>query len=492
MQQFDLIILGNGILGMSTALELTKIAPSMRVAIVGPSHRDGSATLAAGAMLGCFGEVTAATFSSIYDRTILNLTVSAAKMWPDWLDELNQFLSEESKISSYPGTFIISNTETSKFENDNFDAILKALAEYSEPFEKVDPNNIPGLMPVDRCRPLRSIFLSDEGAINPNKLLKAMSIVLQQRKVTFLDEIAVDFAHSSARVEHVITNLGTVLAADKILIAAGAYSQILLDKIPYLAERIPRIFAGMGCSAILDNTENKIPLNSVIRSPNRANACGVHVLPCDSQTNHLYLGASNTGVLSPKTDPRARDIYYLLKRAMEQINSDFHNKSMIKYQVGNRPVTMDAYPLIGDTSLDNLWMLTGTYRIGIQLAPLLAKFIVGRMFSSHTVNSYNLDAFTPERKFITTLTKEESINEFVKQYFGTSYEHAMVLPKLGWESVMIEAFYKRAEDIYDKLETDTGVHPHILMTLEQNREYIPIIKKDIKKQEAIYSNLASV
>lgn len=492
MQQFDVIILGNGILGMSTALELTKVAPTMRIAVIGSTHREGGATVAAGAMLGCFGEVTTTTFSSAYDRTVLSLATSAAKMWPAWLDELNQDLSKELKTHSCPGTFIISNTESSKYENDNFDAILTALNEYNEPFETVDPNHIPGLMPLDRCRPLRSIFLSDEGAINPNKLLTAMSAVLQQKNVTFLDELAIDFSCSSAKIQQVVTNLGTELTADKILIATGAYSQTLLDKIPCLAGSIPRVFAGTGCSAILDNVENKIPLNSVIRSPNRANACGVHVLPCDGQADQLYLGASNTGVIYPKTTPRTRDIYYLLKRAMEQVNSDFHNKNMIKYQIGNRPVTMDTYPLIGKTSLENLWILTGTYRIGIQLAPLLAKFISHCMVGSDIIINHNLDAFLPEREPITTLNKEQAIKEFVKQYFGTSYEHAMVLPKLGWESVMKEAFHSRAENIYNELETEVGLHPHVLMMLEQNREYIPIIKNELKKQKTIYNSLASI
>ena len=58
----DLTIVGNGILGLMTAYELTNRNPSLKVAIVGPADRAGGASQAAGAMLGCFGEITDLTF----------------------------------------------------------------------------------------------------------------------------------------------------------------------------------------------------------------------------------------------------------------------------------------------------------------------------------------------------------------------------------------------------------------------------------------------
>ncbi len=492
MQQFDVIILGNGILAMSSALELTKSAPNIRIAIVGPSSQKGSATLAAGAMLGCFSEVTEATLLSMYGRAVLDMSFKALKVWPDWLNELNQYLPEQLKISTRPGTFIISNTETAQYENDNFNAILTALNQYNAPFETVDPNNIPGLSPIETCRPFKSLFLPKEGAINPAELLNGLSAFLRQKNVVMIDEIAVDFSYSSEKVKHVITDSGTTLVGDKILLAAGAYSQALLDKIPDIAKRIPKVFAGLGCSAIFRNTRNKIPVQSVIRTPNRANACGVHILPTDKQADYLYMGASNTCILGPTVEPRIRDVYYLLKRAMEQINHTLHNKSMVKYQVGNRPVTMDTFPLIGRTSMKNLWVLTGTYRIGLQLAPILAKSIADSMLNSaSSITDLNVDLFKPERRLIQAFTKKEAIDIFVKQHFGTGYEHEMLLPKMGWESMIIDAIHQKAADIYDKLETDIAIYPDILSMIDQNRELLPILKDYLKTQDYAYSLAAA-
>lgn len=486
MRQFDTIILGNGVLSLFAAWELMKIAPNMQLAIVGPSSREGSATLAAGAMLGVFSEITVKTLASQYGRAVLDMGIKAAKIWPDLLSELNQYLPEQSKITPQPGTFVVLNTESSKYEGDNFDAILAALKQRDESFQEVNPGDIPGLEPEDRCRPLKSIFLPNENAINPDKLLNALSIVLKQKNVTFIDESVIDFSCSTSteKINSIITSNGNSITADKVLLAAGAYSQALLDKLPYLAERIPRIFAGLGCSAILRNTEDKIPFKTVIRSPNRANACGVHILPCDEQADYLYFGASNTCIPFPQTEPRIRDVYYLLKRAMEQINHNLHNKKMVKYQVGNRPVTMDTFPLVGSTSIDNLWVVTGTYRIGIQLAPLLAKFVANNMLYLDDKVDSNMHLFSPERKLIEAFTQKEAIDIFVKERFGAGYEHAMVLPKMGWESMMVKAMYEEARGIYSQLETDISIYPDILSMLEQNKKLIPIFKNYLKKHEA--------
>ena len=62
MATVDVSIVGNGILGLMTAFELTNKDPSLKIAVIGPSDRKGGASQASGAMLGCFGEITDQTF----------------------------------------------------------------------------------------------------------------------------------------------------------------------------------------------------------------------------------------------------------------------------------------------------------------------------------------------------------------------------------------------------------------------------------------------
>ena len=62
MATVDLSIVGNGILGLMTAYELTNKDSSLKIAVIGPSGQKGGASQASGAMLGCFGEITDQTF----------------------------------------------------------------------------------------------------------------------------------------------------------------------------------------------------------------------------------------------------------------------------------------------------------------------------------------------------------------------------------------------------------------------------------------------
>ena len=54
---YDLTIIGNGIIGSIAAFQTSKKFPDLNIRLIGPKSRNGSASLAAGAMLNVFGEI---------------------------------------------------------------------------------------------------------------------------------------------------------------------------------------------------------------------------------------------------------------------------------------------------------------------------------------------------------------------------------------------------------------------------------------------------
>src|SRR3954447_3742084 len=80
----DIVIAGNGALGMFLAEELIERAAGT-VVVVGPSARTAGASQAAGAMLGCFGETTSESLRTDASRTRFELGVAAHDTWPDVL-----------------------------------------------------------------------------------------------------------------------------------------------------------------------------------------------------------------------------------------------------------------------------------------------------------------------------------------------------------------------------------------------------------------------
>lgn len=471
MQSFDVLVIGNGILGLSTAYALHLEDSSLKIGIVGPENRLGNASAAAGAMLGCFGEVTQSTFDSEFGLAKLEMAVRSAKMWPEWLDQINSGLSNNEALVINPGTFIILNSKSGKLDNKNYSAIISALAMYGETHEEIDPTDIPGTNPVEDCRPLRALHLPHEGAINPTKLLNALDTLINENKnLHFIDGHATQIQTTSGKINCIQIDNGESIKADRYLVAAGGYSQNLIKQIPELEFKIPKILFGPGCSLLLNHPGHNF--KHVIRSPNRAGACGSHILPHNNST--IYIGASNNLRASAKNQPKSRDVYYLLQRSMEQFNQDLYKSEIIKWQVGNRPVTVDTYPLIGETSIPGLWILTGTYRDGLHDSPLLARSIAKQMLGLPPLYT---NLFLPERFPIQTMTKQQAIDEAVNHHMSAAYEHGIKMPKLGWDSVFAEMWQTRVEILYKELEIDIALPPDLLIMLDQEPDCIPYFRK---------------
>ena len=93
----DVSIVGNGILGLMTAYELANRDPNLKIAIIGPADREGGASQAAGAMLGCFGEITDQTFVNQEATKRFMMAYEAHKSWPGVVEKLNSLVPKEQQ-----------------------------------------------------------------------------------------------------------------------------------------------------------------------------------------------------------------------------------------------------------------------------------------------------------------------------------------------------------------------------------------------------------
>ena len=479
MQKVDIIIVGNGILGLSTALEIISQNNNLRITIIAPQNMQGSASLAAGAMLNYIGEVTSQTLSNPYSRAKLEISIQASKLWGDWLERINNDLDPTDQVEITPGTYVILNAKSGSMESENYDAMISAAREYGEKFLEVSPSNVPGINPLDDCRPLRSLFLPNEGSIDSHRLVGALQKKLVKfKKVKFIDDKVNKVIYDRQKILGVITDNNGEILADKVLLAAGSYNQDIIDTLPDLANRVPRILAGLGMSALISQ-KSDASIQHVIRTANRSGACGLHVTPRSNKT--LYVGATNNVVLSPSTKQKLGLSQFLLRCAIDQIDQDLYNSEIISWSIGNRPVTLDTFPLAGKTSFENLFILTGTYRDGLQQSPYWAKFMSNIMLNNSAATD---NPFAPERKLIRVIKdKESSINEVVSHYMAGMYEHDMRLARLFSEKSFEELLKIKFEKIYDKLGTDFPFIPDILFLFElsdDNEQSINAIKNCLR------------
>lgn len=435
---YDVAIVGDGILALSTAYHLLREEPTLKVVLIGNKERKGAATIAAGAMLNCFAEVTQETFLHTASRAKFALALKASRLWPSFLTELDLPIFNQ-------GTYVILNARNGGLDETNFEAIEKTLIQERVPYQEVDPATIEGIDPVTDFRPLRAVYLPMEGFVNPLKVLDALEEKFLRKGGNLRFSQAKKVAKQGKEFFIELEEGATVHAA-QILLAAGANTQFFIDQFYEIASRIPRVLSSVGYAFVLQSQEVKV--NAVIRTPLRAGSCGLHMLPYDS--GKIYVGATAFYSLLMESQPKVRYPYQLLRNALHQFNQNFHNAYIVKEVVGNRPVTLDAYPLIGKTSIPGLSILTGTYRDGFHCAPLLGKEMALQILNKESPISH---PFQPERSPIYHTTYMDSIEECVHHILAANYEYGLTLPfsGVGIEELIEEGLRKRFFEIYEHL-----------------------------------------
>lgn len=481
-QNFDVVVVGNGALGASTALALLEREPKLRVAIVGKPARPYSASAAAGAMSGCFGEVTSTLLATSFGRTKLEMAVEATRRWPEWLDRINGSRTE-SRAAIRPGTFVIESTKSGLIDGANFDAIKQAAKEHGAPCEDVDPATVPGLDPRSDACPLRALFLKNEGAIDAALLLSSLDSALgRYGSFTHVDDTVTGLVAEGGKVKAVTLQDGATVEAAQVLLAAGSRTQPIIETLPDVARRIPRLFSGVGASLLLQSKRSTI--QHVIRTPNRAFASGLHVMP--RSESFIYVGATNAVAKEASgPSPNLTDLHFLMDCVMGQISQAFGGSLVHKIQVGNRPVSADACPLIGKTSVEGLFMLTGTSRDGLHLSPLLAADMAERMLGRTPLVELG---FQPERKPISILTREQAIIETARHMVAWNAERDLSSPKTGSHSSLEQLARSRAQSIYMGMSCETVMPVDLVPMIESDpRTMMPYLDDYYRRLEAAWT-----
>ncbi|WP_156220794.1 FAD-dependent oxidoreductase [Actinomadura litoris] len=138
-----MLIIGNGTLGMFLAAELAEREIGS-VAVVGPADRSGGGSQAAGAMLGCFGEVTSETLRTAAGRARFEIGIAAHDRWPEVLCRLEEFSPTSHALQTATDTHVVLNAIGSDLDSINYAAIIDALDVYKKPWKEIEPHDIPG------------------------------------------------------------------------------------------------------------------------------------------------------------------------------------------------------------------------------------------------------------------------------------------------------------------------------------------------------------
>lgn len=413
--------------------------------VIGPPRRPGSASLAAGIMLASYSEVEANTFRHAAGRAKFELVRTAVHRWPEWLAALGTITGLEPP-GIRRGTVILDNPNVSGFDPPNFDAILEAIRRDDADHESIDPMDIHGYRPTAHLRAARAIRVPGDGAVDAFAVM-----ALLDRAATALGVERIDDRAASVRDGVVRCTDGRSTQADRIVVAAGAASDGLLQGIPELHGRVPRILHGTGVGLRCRATPGLTTPEEVLRTPNRGAGLGVYHVPFEDR--RFYLGATNVVSVEPREHARLGSLHLVLQSSMDEISADLRHAEC-RMVTGHRPIGADGFPLLGRTSLPELWVATGTRRDGVTAAPEIARRFVNEFLDTEDGLP---EALSPERRPITVLDREQGIETAVRsRLIGPGSNPA------GAGGRLEDEVRRQVVRLYDRAGLDVGVPAELL------------------------------
>jgi glycine oxidase len=352
VKNWDVIVIGGGIIGLSLSLELRKQGASVLVVDKGQPGREASH--AAGGMLVDCGSETAPALQP--------LATASARMYPEFVHELRV----ESRL--------------------HIDLRDQGAIVFPSPdgvHEQMDPKlETPPPAPVGELEPALAgtncpAFYLQERSVDPRGLCAAALQAAKNRGVDFSSGDSVTAVRvSGEKVDGVVTNKTSFLAP-KVVNCAGAWSGQIA---PYSFPTRP-VKGQMLC--LLSPARNL--LRHVIRTPQ------VYLIP--RSDGRIIVG---TTVEEAGFDKRT-DLATIqrLHRAAIAIVPDLKRAKLLEDWAGLRPGTPDALPILGETATPGYYVATGHFRDGILLAPITARLMA--QVIDRGMPELDLAAFSPSR-----------------------------------------------------------------------------------------------
>jgi glycine/D-amino acid oxidase-like deaminating enzyme len=485
---YDVIVVGNSALGMGTAYELRKRDPKVSIAVVGPSHRTGAATMVAGAMINVWAEMAAGQFENpaLADRA--ELTIQGMQLWDRHCEALSEH--SDTPLAVKWGTYIVNNALGSPHETRAVDYIISAMTKRQVAHEVLPSGAVPWINPEQRGQTTRIVKVPD-GRIDPRSVLRAYERYFAARNVDVYDDtveqLQVGLKVPLLNPEKTLTLAsGEKLKTKIVVLASGTFSQALIDQVPELRKEVPRLVwgAGSGIDISLPGWVHRyggidrriFDIDAVVRTVDRGGACGIHLVPYGN--GEYYLGASSGVWFEPEAKPRVHAVHVLLRSLVEEINQAFFFSTMALRGPGFRPVSMDAFPLLGESHIAGIWFANGTKRDGFTCSP----YICGEIASAILGGTSRLPKrFKPSRKLISYKTAKEAIEDSVTADLGGEVQHGLNLPPYALEGYR-EMKRAKIKKIYELRGIENfGIHPE-LPHLYENDDFYSVCRHEREVQ----------
>jgi glycine oxidase len=356
-REFDVLVVGGGVIGLSCAWRLAQ--RGARVAVLERGEPGGGATRVAAGMLAPVGELT------FGEPELLELTLAAAKLYPEFVAELEAATGESTGYEVLGALHVALDRDEA--------AQLRRVHDLQRSLE-LDAE----WLPPRRCRELEpgltpsfhgGVFAAGEAAVDPRALTRVLVAAASGEGVEVRDGAdVVESVFEGERLVGLRTGPGEELRADAVVLAGGAWS----GSAAWLPEGArPPVRPVKGQVVELRGRGDEPVARHILASER------VYLVPRND--GRLLIGAT-VEEMGYDTAVTAGGVHELLREAYRLL-PDVAEMEWVGATAGLRPGTPDNLPLVGAGAVDGLVLATGHFRNGILLAPLAAQTVADLLSS---------------------------------------------------------------------------------------------------------------
>ena len=345
---FDIVVIGSGVIGHSIAFRLKQDAPQLKIAVLGDPVNSLQASRAAAGMLAPFCECDRA------DRFFKFCRESLDK-FPEFLKEL-VFVSEVSVHFSFEGSLMPSSSYQETWEE-------RKVFFASEDI----PHEIWSIEKVRQKAPYLSkdcgeVMWVGEGQVNNRQMHDALMQASKNLGIRVLEANVSGFTRKGSAIASAVTDSGHIYG-EQFVLASGSWSSQLAR---VLEVSIPlKPIKGQMCRVQLDDQFMNYTLHGKM----------TYIAPWREGNGFVIGSTMEDRGFDPSIENEVID--RLIANAAE-ILPCLKTAPLIESWTGLRPAAEDLMPIMGKSGrYDNLFYSSGHFRNGILLTPNQADYMSG-------------------------------------------------------------------------------------------------------------------